>query len=169
MCESVSSLFNTHNLCVFLFGRGACTRCPLGGNLHALWAFSIKKLRYCLSLFPRIEGQPSVSRDSGPIIAEAWRRMKSWGSQLDLADELERELSFDMHRPRTRASCWIVMMRSFWHHPIQRLVLCWVMPRKSRRCLRVRKLRLNPLNPPALRMTSYWRLWSVKNQICFWP
>ncbi len=29
--------------------------------------------------------------------------------------------------------------------------------------LRARKLRLNPLNPPALRMTSYWRLWSVKN------
>ncbi len=29
--------------------------------------------------------------------------------------------------------------------------------------MRARKLRLNPLNPPALRMTSYWRLWSVKN------
>ncbi len=64
-------------------------------------------------------------------------------------------------RPRTRVSCWIVTMRSFWHHQIQRLVLCWVMPRKSRRCLRVRKLRLNPLNPPALHM-SYWRLWIIK-------
>ncbi len=54
--------------------------------------------------------------------------------------------------PRTRVSCWIVTMRSFWHHQIQRLVLYWVMPRKSRRCLRARKLRLNPLNPPALHM-----------------
>ncbi len=62
---------------------------------------------------------------------------------------------FRVHRPKTRASCWIVMMWSFWHHQIQRLVLCWVMPRKSRRCLRVRKLRLNPLNPPALHMMSF--------------
>ncbi len=65
-------------------------------------------------------------------------------------------------QPRTRVSCWIVMMRSFWHHHIQGLVLCWVMPRKSRRCLRARKLRLKPLNPPALYMTSYWRLWSIE-------
>ncbi len=26
----------------------------------------------------------------------------------------------------------------------------------------MRKLRLNPLNPPALHMTSYWRLWIIK-------
>ncbi len=73
----------------------------------------MKKLRSRLSLFPRKEGQPSASRDSGPPAAEARRRMKSWRSQLDLADELEKELSFDVHRPRTRASRWIVMMRSF--------------------------------------------------------
>ncbi len=73
----------------------------------------MKKLRSRPSLFPRKEGQPSASRDSGPTVAEAWRRIKSWGSQLDLADELERELSFRTRRPRTRASCWIVMMRFF--------------------------------------------------------
>ncbi len=106
-------------------------------------------------------GHPSASRDSGSTAAEARRRMKSWGLQFDLVDKLERELSFRACRPRTRSSCWIVMMRSFWHHPIQRLVLCWVMPRKNRRCLRARKLRLNPPNPPALRMTSYWRLLSL--------
>ncbi len=44
------------------------------------------------------EGQQSASRDSGPIAAEARRRMKSWGSQLDMADELERA------RPFSRAS-----------------------------------------------------------------
>ncbi len=54
----------------------------------------MKKLRSRLSLFSRKEGQPSASRDSGPTVAEARRRMKSWGSQVDLADELERELSF---------------------------------------------------------------------------
>ncbi len=33
---------------------------------------------------------------------------------------------FRARRPRMRVSCWIVTMRSFWHHQIQRLVLCWV-------------------------------------------
>ncbi len=46
-----------------------------------------------LSLFSRKEGQPSASRDLSPTAAEARRRMKSWGSQVDLADEFEGELS----------------------------------------------------------------------------
>ncbi len=70
VCGSVSSLFDTrwhtHNLCVFLFGQGARTRCPWGENLRAL----------VLCLFSRKEGQPSASRDSGPTAAEARRRMK---------------------------------------------------------------------------------------------
>lgn len=84
---------DTHDCCVFCLGeehaRGVfegaiCVHCEL---------FSMKKLRSRLSLFSRKEGQPSASRDSGPTAAEARRRMKSWGSQADLADELERELS----------------------------------------------------------------------------
>ncbi len=67
----------------------------------------MKKLRSRLSLFSRKEGQASASSDSGSTVAEARRRIKSWSSQVDLADELERELSFS-----TRASCWIMMMRS---------------------------------------------------------
>ncbi len=58
----------------------------------------MKKPRSRLSLFSRKEGQPSASRDSGPTAAEARRRFKSWGSQLDVADELERD------RPCSRAS-----------------------------------------------------------------
>ncbi len=54
----------------------------------------MRKLRSRLSLFLSKEGQPSASRDSRPTVAEARRRMTSWGSQVDLADELERELSF---------------------------------------------------------------------------
>ncbi len=53
--------------------------------------FSMKKLRSRLSLFSRKEGQPSASRDSGPTAAEVQRRMESWVSQLDLANELERD------------------------------------------------------------------------------
>ncbi len=53
--------------------------------------FSMKKLCSHLSLFPRKEWQPSAYRDSGPIAAEARRRMKSWGSQLDVADGYAQE------------------------------------------------------------------------------
>ncbi len=38
--------------------------------------------------------QPSASHDSGPTAAETRRRIKSWGLQLDLADELERDRLF---------------------------------------------------------------------------
>ncbi len=84
---------DTHDCCVFCLGeehaRGVfegaiCVHCEL---------FSMRKLRSHLSLFSRKEGQPSASRDLGPTATEARRRMKSWGSQADLADELERELS----------------------------------------------------------------------------
>ncbi len=54
----------------------------------------MKSSALVLSLFSRKEGQPSASRDSGPTSAEARRRMKSWGSQLDMADELERDRPF---------------------------------------------------------------------------
>ncbi len=64
-------------------GQSACTE-----------FFSMRKLRSRLSLFSRKEGQPSASRGSRPTVAEAWRGMSSWGSQADLADELERGLSF---------------------------------------------------------------------------
>ncbi|KAL0199836.1 hypothetical protein M9458_003023, partial [Cirrhinus mrigala] len=39
------------------------------------------------------EGQPPVPRGSGPSAAEARRKMSSWGSQVDLADELKKGLS----------------------------------------------------------------------------
>ncbi len=85
---------DTHDLCVFCLGEehardvieGAiCVHCEL---------FSMRKLRSRLSLFSRKEGQPSASRGSRPTVAEARRGMSSWGSQADLADELERGLSF---------------------------------------------------------------------------
>ncbi len=85
---------DTHDLCVFCLGEehardvleGAiCVHCEL---------FSMRKLRSRLSLFSRKEGQPSASRGSRPTVAEARREMSSWGSQADLADELERGLSF---------------------------------------------------------------------------
>ncbi len=85
---------NTHNLCVFCLGEEHAHNVleeVIGMNCEH---FSVRKLRSRLSLFLRKEGQPSVSRGSGPAVAEAWRRMSLWGSQTDLADELERGLFF---------------------------------------------------------------------------
>ncbi len=42
------------------------------------------------------------------------------------------------------------------------------MLRKSRRCLRVRKLRLNPLNPPTLHLNEFLEVMDHKNK-SFWP
>ncbi len=89
---------DTHYCCVFCLGEehardvfegAVCVHCEL---------FSMRKLRSRLSLFSRKEGQPSASRDSVPTAAEARRRLKSRGSQLDMADELEKD------RPFSRAS-----------------------------------------------------------------
>ncbi len=88
------TLDDTHNLCVFCLGKEHA-RDVLEGKICMLCEiFSMKKLRSRLSLFSRKEGQPSASRDSGPTAAEARRRMKSWGSQLDMADELKRNRPF---------------------------------------------------------------------------
>ncbi len=76
---------DTHDLCVFCLGEEHARNVLEGEICMHCELFSMKKLRSRLSLFSRKEGQPSASRDSGPTAAEARMRMKSWGSQLDLA------------------------------------------------------------------------------------
>ncbi len=89
---------DTHNLCVFCLGKEHARDVLEGKSACTVRFFSMKKLRSRLSLFSRKEGQPSASRDSGPTAAEARRQIKLWGSQLDMADELESD------RPISRAS-----------------------------------------------------------------
>ncbi|KAL0180337.1 hypothetical protein M9458_025779, partial [Cirrhinus mrigala] len=62
---------DTHDLCVFCLGEE-----------HARDVLEGAKA-------PK-EGQPPVPRGSGPSAAEARRKMSSWGSQVDLADELKK-------------------------------------------------------------------------------
>ncbi len=88
---------DTHDCCVFCLGEEHAHDVLEGAICVHCERFSRKKLR-SLSLFSRKEGQPSASRDSGPTAAEVRRRLKSWGSQLDMAYELERD------RPFSRAS-----------------------------------------------------------------
>ncbi len=85
---------DTHNLCVFCLGEEHARDVLEGAICVHCECFSMRKLRSRLSLFSRKEGQPSASRGSRPTVAEARRGMSSWGSQAELADELERGLSF---------------------------------------------------------------------------
>ncbi len=128
----------------------------------------MRKLRSRLSLFSRKEGQPSASRDSVPTAAEARRRLKSRGSQLDMADELEKD------RPFSRASavneselldCDDAIFLTSSDSAVSALL---GYAQEDRRCLRVRKLRLNPLNPPALHMNEFLEVMDHKNK-SFWP
>ncbi len=104
---------DTHDCCVFCLGMEHARDVLEGAVCVHCERLSMRKLSSRLSLFSRKEGQPSASRDSRPTVAEARRRMKSWGSQLVVADKLERDRPLFARRPRTRVSCWIVMMRSF--------------------------------------------------------
>ncbi len=107
------TILYTHDCCVFCLGMEHARDVLEGAVCGHCERLSMRKLSSHLSLFSRKEGQPSASRDSRPTVAEARRRMKSWGSQLDVADKLERDRPLFARRPRTRVSCWIVMMRSF--------------------------------------------------------
>ncbi len=91
---------DTHDCCVFCLGEEHARNVLEGAICVHCELFSMRKLRSRLSLFSSKEGQPSASRDSRPTIAEAQRRMTSWGSQVDLADELDRELSFSHESAR---------------------------------------------------------------------
>lgn len=51
--------------------------------------FLLRKLRSHLSLFSRELGQSSAPHGSGPAAAKAARRLRSWGSQIELAEEFE--------------------------------------------------------------------------------
>ncbi len=85
---------DTHDLCVFCLGEEHARDVLEGAICVHCEFFPMRKLRSRLSLFSRKEGQPSASRGSRPTVAEARRGMSSWGSQANLADELERGLSF---------------------------------------------------------------------------
>ncbi len=85
---------DTRDLCVFCLGEEHARDVLEGAICVHCGLFSMRKLSSRLSLFSRKEGQSSASRSSRPTVAEARMEMSSWGSQADLADELERGLSF---------------------------------------------------------------------------
>ncbi len=123
--------------------------------------FSMRKLRFRLSLFSRKEGQPSASHGSGPTVAEARRGIISWGSQAELADELERGVSLSRSSAANEGERLdgddAISLTSF--DPAASALLGYA--KEEQEMSRAKKLRLSPLNTPALRMMSCWRLWNA--------
>ncbi len=78
MCSSLPALFNgwgyTHSLCC-LFGRGTRT------------------------VSAREDAQARVPQGSGPAAAKAQRRLRSWGSQMDLSAEVETGAALSLPSP----------------------------------------------------------------------
>lgn len=53
----------------------------------------MSKLSPCLALFSRDLGQASAPRGLGPVVVEAQRSLKSWGLQVELAEEFKKCMS----------------------------------------------------------------------------
>ncbi|KAL0150361.1 hypothetical protein M9458_054363 [Cirrhinus mrigala] len=66
----------------------------------------MRKLHSHWSLFSRKEGHPLAPRSSGPAAAEVWRNPSSWGSQVDLADKLDKGLSLSRSSTGDESELW---------------------------------------------------------------
>ncbi len=90
LCQHFLTPDDIHDLCVMCLGEEHARSVLEGMECVHCELFSLGKLRSRLSLFSRELGQSSAPRGSGPAVPEAARRLRSWGSQMELADEFER-------------------------------------------------------------------------------
>ncbi len=86
-CQLFLTPDDTHDLCVMCLGEEHARSVLEGMECAHCAIFSLGKLRSRMSLFSRELGQSSAPHGSGPAAAEAARRLRSWGSQMELADE----------------------------------------------------------------------------------
>ncbi len=89
---------DTHSLCVACLGEEHARSALEGADCPHCVRLSMRTLRSRRALFE--EGAlSSVPRGLGPASAEAERRLKSWGSQADLAERMEMGTSFYSSSP----------------------------------------------------------------------
>ncbi len=92
-CERYITPSDSHELCVVCLGAQHARSALEGAGCAHCDRFSVKQLRSRLALFTEDGSQASAPRGAGPAAAEAEHRLHSWGSQLNLADELGTGLS----------------------------------------------------------------------------
>ncbi len=93
-CQRYLTPDDEHDLCVMCLGEEHPRSVLEGTECVHCEHFSLRKLRSHLSRFSRELGQSSAPRDSAvsavSAAAKAARRLRSWGSQMEFADEIER-------------------------------------------------------------------------------
>ncbi len=156
LCQRFLTPDNTHDLCVMCLGEEHARSVLEGMECAHCEFFSLGKLRSRMSLFSRELGQSSAPRGSGPAAAEAARRLRSWGSQMELADEAVR--GTNISRP-SAADESELLEEDVLSLTSSDPVLCWLMGRSG--LMRTKRIFLSPLSLSAPRMMSCWRLWSV--------
>ncbi len=97
-CPRFITSGDAHSLCVACLGAEHARSALEGADCPHCVRLSMRTLRSRRALFE--EGAlTSVPRGSGPASAEAERRLKSWGSQMDLTERLETGKSFSPSSP----------------------------------------------------------------------
>lgn len=91
-CPRFLSGVDTHDLCVMCLGAEHALSAFEGAECEHCERLPLRSLRSRLALFDR-SAQDSVPHGSGPASAEAERRMRSWGSQMDLSEGSETGVS----------------------------------------------------------------------------
>ncbi len=89
---------DTHILCVACFGEEHAWSVLESAGCEHCNVLPLRMLRSCLAFF-REDAQARVPEGSGPTVAEAQRRLQSWGSQRDLSAEVETGSAFSLPSP----------------------------------------------------------------------
>lgn len=130
-CPRFLTPHDTHNLCVICLGKEHARSVLEGAVCMHCEHFQMKKLRSCLLAKASLVQAP-VPRDSGPALVETGRRLRSWESQVELAEEFEIGINL-LHS--SVADERELLMYSVLHVLIQQPLLCWRQSRVSRKWL----------------------------------
>ncbi len=89
---------DTHTLCVACLGEEHAQSALESAGCEHCEVFPLRTLRSRLAFF-REDAQARVPQGSGPAAAEAQRRLRSWGSQMDLSAEVETGTALSLPSP----------------------------------------------------------------------
>ncbi len=154
---------DTHNLCIFCLGKE-----------HACDVLEGKICMYCEPFFYEKAPLSSVPlfEERGAAVCfprfrthhcRGTRRMKSWGSQLDLADELERDRPFSHASAENKSELLDCDDAIFLTSSDLAASALLGYAQEEQGMFEGEEVETEPSQSyPSLHMTSYWRLWIIK-------
>ncbi|XP_056596267.1 uncharacterized protein LOC130414411 [Triplophysa dalaica] len=94
-CSRFITSNDTHDLCVVCLGAEHAQSALEGADCEACGLLPQRTLRSRLALFDK-HGQVRAPRGGGPASAEAERKLRSWGSQMDVTEAEETCSGFSL-------------------------------------------------------------------------